>query len=203
MRAHGAVEPRLASGTRHIACMDQVDGVPVPVARVVRGLPLGRSVADAENPLAMQDLDDRSDTRSRRVPAAAAAVFAAMRDPRRVARWWGPQGFRNTIHTFEFREGGRWLLTMHGPDGSNFDSDNRFTRLVPDRLVEIEHFTGHHFVLTVELIPQAQATEIAWRQTFDSAEHYASIAPFVTAANEQNLERLAAEVARGAGGGAG
>ena len=29
-------------------------------------------------------------------------------DPARIARWWGPAGFTNTIHTFDFRPGGEW-----------------------------------------------------------------------------------------------
>jgi hypothetical protein len=44
-----------------------------------------------------------------------------------------------------------------------------------------------------------EGTEVRWRQTFDTVEHYTPLAVFVASANEQNLERLAAEVARGAG----
>jgi hypothetical protein len=73
----------------------------------------------------------------------------------------------------------------------------RFTRIEADRLFEIEHFSGHHFILTIELQPAAGGTEVKWRQTFDTAEHYRPIAEFVAAANEQNLERLAAKVERG------
>jgi len=120
-----------------------------------------------------------------------------MSDPARVARWWGPDGFSNTIHRFEFRPGGSWLLTMHGPDGTDYPNESRFTRIVADRLFEIEHLNGHHFLLTLELKPVAGGTELSWCQTFDTAEHYARLASFVAAANEQNLERLAAEVRRG------
>ena len=145
----------------------------------------------------MEPVEERSDTRSRFVSASAEAVFAAMCDPARVARWWGPEGFRNTIHAFDFREGGRWLLTMHGPDGKDYPNESRFRRLVAPSLFEIEHFSGHHFVLTIELVRQDSGTRIEWRQTFDTAEHYEGLAAFVAVANEQNLTRLAAEVARG------
>lgn len=56
-----------------------------------------------------------------------------MQDPDRVARWWGPTGFTNTIQQYDFEPGGRWLLTMHGPDGTNYPNESRFTRLVPWR----------------------------------------------------------------------
>jgi hypothetical protein len=45
-----------------------------------------------------------------------------------------------------------------------------------------------------ELKPQGEGTQVHWRQAFDTAEHYRRIADFVATANEQNLERLAAEV---------
>jgi uncharacterized protein YndB with AHSA1/START domain len=125
-------------------------------------------------------------------------VFAAMSDPVRVARWWGPSGFTNTIHKFEFAPGGRWHLTMHAPDGTNHLNESRFTRIVANRLFEIEHLNAHHFVLTIELREHADGTELSWRQTFDTVEHYNQLAQFIASANEQNLERLSAEVLLGA-----
>ncbi|MBL8346844.1 MAG: SRPBCC domain-containing protein [Rubrivivax sp.] len=147
----------------------------------------------------MEPIEARSDSRHRRLAASPAAVFAAMSDPARIARWWGPDGFTNTIHRFDFVAGGSWLLTMHGPDGKSHPNESRFTRIVPDELFEIEHFGGHHFILTIGLVPQGEGTEVRWRQTFDTVEHYGRIAEFVAAANEQNLERLEAEVRRGGG----
>lgn len=144
----------------------------------------------------MEPVDQRSDCRSKEIAASPAAVFAAMSDAARIERWWGPAGFTNSIHTFEFRPGGQWLLTMHGPDGKDWPNESRFARITPDRLWEIEHLSGHHFMLTIELEPAGDGTLVKWRQTFDTIEHYAGIAEFVAVANEQNLQRLADEVAR-------
>lgn len=138
----------------------------------------------------------RCDIRSRLIPAPAGEVFSAIADPLRIVRWWGPEGFSNSIHEFDFVPGGRWLLTMHGPDGRNYPNESRFTRIEPGRLVEIEHLSGHHFLLTLELVEQGGATRVDWRQCFDTAADYAPLAAFVAKANEQNLERLAAEVSR-------
>jgi uncharacterized protein YndB with AHSA1/START domain len=145
----------------------------------------------------MEAIAERSDIRSRLIEAGPAEVFAAMSDASRVARWWGPDGFTNTIHTFEFEPGGAWRLTMHGPDGNDYPNESRFTRIVPDQVFEIEHFSGHHFILTLELQAQGAGTLVSWRQTFDTVEHYAALAQFVAVANEQNLQRLAVEVQRG------
>lgn len=145
----------------------------------------------------MEPVEKRSDSRSRLLPASPSDVFAAMSNPARIARWWGPAGFTNTIHQFEFYPGGRWLLTMHGPDGKDYPNESRFMRIEVDRVFEIEHFSGHHFLLAIELHPKAGGTEVNWCQTFDTVEHYQRIAEFVASANEQNLDRLADEVQRG------
>lgn len=146
----------------------------------------------------MHPTDNCSDKRHMLMAASPPQVFAAMCDPARVARWWGPAGFTNTIHQFDFTPGGQWLLTMHGPDGTNYPNESRFLRVEANRLFEIEHLNGHHFVLTIELEPQGDGTLVHWRQTFDTASHYLGIAGFVANANQENLERLAAEVTRGA-----
>ena len=73
----------------------------------------------------------------------------------------------------------------------------RFSRITTDEVFEIEHLNAPHFFLTLTLVPKRDGTEVHWRQTFDSVADYEKIAQFVAEANEQNLERLAAEVQRG------
>jgi len=145
----------------------------------------------------MEPVNSRSDIRSKLLAASPSEVFAAMSDPSRIARWWGPTGFTNSIHKFEFFPGGRWLLTMHGPDGTDYPNESRFIRTEVEKVFEIEHLSGHHFILTIELQPKDGGTEVSWRQTFDTVEHYQRLAEFVASANEQNLDRLASEVQRG------
>ena len=65
---------------------------------------------------------------SRTISAAPEAVFAAVENPTRLARWWGPNGFSNTFHPFEFRDGGSWLFTMHGPDGQDHPKRSSVSR---------------------------------------------------------------------------
>ena len=51
--------------------------------------------------------------------APVKAVWDAWTDPNQLAKWWGPRGFTITTHSKDFRVGGHWKLTMHGPDGNN------------------------------------------------------------------------------------
>lgn len=144
----------------------------------------------------MEPVEQRSDVRSTFIAATPEQVYAAMSDPDRIARWWGPDGFTSTIHVFDFQPGGRWGLTMHGPDGQDYPNESRFTRLSPGVLWEMEHVQGHHFLLTLQLQPSEGGTTVRWCQTFDTVTHYQGLASFVALANAQNLQRLAKEVLR-------
>lgn len=145
----------------------------------------------------MEAVEARSDTRNKTIEASAADVFAALRDPERVSRWWGPDGFTSTVHAFQLHPGGRWHLTLHGPDGTDYPNEYRLIRLEADRLMELDHPSeSHHFILTIELLPQGQNTVVLWQQTFDTIGEYQLLAEFLAQANEQVLERLSAEVRR-------
>lgn len=137
---------------------------------------------------------EREFVHSRLLDAPVQQVFAAIADPVRLARWWGPSGFTSTFEVFEFRAGGRWRFVMHGPDGTDYPNQSRFLEIVASRQVVLEHFSGHHFILTITLMAQDAGTRVDWRQVFDTAEHRDSIASVVLEANEQNLDRLASEI---------
>ncbi len=142
---------------------------------------------------------DRAFSHSRLIDAPREQVFAAIADPARLARWWGPKGFSSTFEVFEFRPGGAWRLVLQGPDGANYPNDNRFAEIIAPERVVVEHLgTPHHFLLTITLTVQGACTLVGWRQVFDTAEEKQRIAAFVAPANEQNLDRLAAEVRRAA-----
>lgn len=142
-------------------------------------------------------IESRSFFHSRLIDAPPERVFRAVSEAEHLARWWGPNGFSSTFESFDLREGGRWKFVMHGPDGKDYPNENVFTEVRPPHRVMVEHVVGHHFVLSIDLIPQAgDKTLVKWQQTFDSAKERERIAAFVHDANEQNLDRLQAEVAK-------
>jgi uncharacterized protein YndB with AHSA1/START domain len=135
---------------------------------------------------------------SRQIPASAERVFAAFTDPVRLARWWGPAGFSNTFDACEFQGGGKWSYVMHGPDGHDYKNESVFEIVEPGRVV-IRHVSEPRYRLTILLTPSAAGTLVSWSQAFDDARVGSRLERIVVPGNEQNLDRLAAEVARGAG----
>ncbi len=133
---------------------------------------------------------------SREIPANPESVFSAIQDPERLARWWGPDGFTNTFHTFEFQNGGSWEFTMHGPDGTDYPNQSEFLEIVPNSRIRIKHINLPHFELTISLEPSAAGTLISWFGVFENREFAENARQFLEAANEQNLNRLAVEVSK-------
>lgn len=133
---------------------------------------------------------------SREIPASPDEVFAAISDPQRLARWWGPAGFTNTFNVCEFTPGGRWSYTMHGPDRGNYPNESLFAEIEAPTKVVVQHESKPRYRLTITLAPSVEGTTVSWAQTFEDANVASRIEHIVVPANEQNLDRLSSEVMR-------
>jgi uncharacterized protein YndB with AHSA1/START domain len=130
----------------------------------------------------------------RAISAGAEEIFAAFSDSDRLARWWGPAGFTNTFHTFEFKIGGRWIYTMHGPNGKDYPNECVFRVIEPSKKIVIEHVVLPLYTLTVTFKELEGITTVTWDQHFENQVFATKMNGFLQTANEQNLERLAGEV---------
>jgi len=132
----------------------------------------------------------------RLLDAPPAVVFDAYRDPVRLARWWGPEGFTNTFQRFEFRPGGSWQFVMHGPDGTDYDNESQFVEITEPHQIVLEHLRPmHRFLLTMTLEKEGSKTRLRWRMRFDTVAECERVKQFVIPANEQNMDRLERELA--------
>ena len=127
--------------------------------------------------------------------AGPGRIFAALQQPDRLARWWGPRDFTNTFERFEFQPGGRWVFVMHGPNGADYPNESVFREIEPDARVVIEHVSVPRFTLSVTLTARGDQTHLAWVQEFETPEVAAKIRAICEPANEENLDRLQALLA--------
>jgi len=141
---------------------------------------------------------DRESVHARVLNASREHVVHAFREPEHFAQWWGPKGFQSTIHSFDFRQGGRLLLTLHGPDGADYENEYVVEQIVePERIVISHPDPAHYFQLFITLAEEGKhKTRLSWRQRFDTREHFEQVKAVVAEANEQNLDRLAAKLGR-------
>jgi len=159
-------------------------------------------MSSANNPAAAE-IAARTIVTTRVFDAPRSLVFKAFSDPDRLAKWWGPKGFTNTFSQFELKPGGQWNFVMHGPDGKNYDNHSIFDEVVePERIVFRHLDKDHAFQMTIIFgeeeqnhFGEAGKTRVTWHMCFDSAARCADLRSFVTDANEQNFDKLQAQIA--------
>ena len=131
---------------------------------------------------------------SRSFACTPRALFAAIEDPKRLARWWGPDGFSNAFEIFEFRQGGRWVFDMVGPDGTRYANESVFAHIEDNRQVVIDHTCAPLFRLTITLESEPGGTRVHWLQVFEDTAFAQAMRHILEPANEQNLDRWGAEL---------
>ncbi len=118
---------------------------------------------------ALDDTSDREIVVTRVFDAPRALVFKAWTDPKHLAHWWGPNGFSITTHAMEFRPGGSWRFTMHGPDGRDYKNEQVYVEITePERLI-YRHVPAPQFQTTVTFEDDGGKTRLTARMVFESA----------------------------------
>jgi uncharacterized protein YndB with AHSA1/START domain len=117
---------------------------------------------------------------SRVIGAPRDLVWSVWTDPKHLAQWWGPDGFRTTTFAFDFKSGGVWRFVMHAPDGRDYDN-----RITFDEIVRPERLRYHHgggddvepvqFRTTVTFDDLGGKTRVTLRGEFPTAEERARV----------------------------
>lgn len=128
----------------------------------------------------------------RELNAPIEIVYQAFANPLHLKEWWGPEGFTNTIHEFDLRPNGKWLLTMHGPEKGNYENSSVFKAVEPNKLISWTRISQPLFDMEVEFEQVSKSkSKISFRMIFGSVEECNKMRPFVAPKNEENFDRLA------------
>jgi uncharacterized protein YndB with AHSA1/START domain len=140
---------------------------------------------------------DREIVETRIFDAPRKLVFKVWTEAEHIAKWWGPDGFTNTIHIMDVRPGGIWNLTMHGPDGTDYINKMIYTKIINQELIVYKHDAtleneAGEFETTVIFEEQGNKTKLTMRMVFNSkaerdlvVEKYGAVEGL-----SQNLRRL-------------
>lgn len=149
---------------------------------------------------------DRELVFSRVFDAPQEMVYKAWTTPEQLVNWYGPNGFRTTVHEMDVRPGGDWRLTMRGPDGRDYKNRIVFVEVdAPRRLVyRHEPEEGSEpvsFVTTVTFAARGDKTEVTLQMVFPTAEVRRHVAEDYGAVEggKQTLARLAEHLAKTTG----
>ena len=116
---------------------------------------------------------------SRVFAAPPSLVFKAFTKPEHMVRWWGPQNFSTTVEKLEFREGGSYRFTIHGPNDRHHGMSGIFREIVePKKIiftfawVDEKGEPGNETLITITINPEGAKTRLIFRQApFDDAKN--------------------------------
>lgn len=138
---------------------------------------------------------------TRTFAAPRALVYEAWTTPGHLDAWWGPAGFVTTTTSLRLEEGGQWLFTMRGPDGTVYPNAIAFTEVRPAERLAYDHGDGTpgaapHFRVVVTFADDGEGTRVTMRARFPSAAARQFVVENVNAIEgaRQTLERLGRHV---------
>ena len=111
---------------------------------------------------------DRELLLTRLLDAPVELVWEVWTQAEHIARWWGPDGFTNTISKMEVMPGGIWELVMHGPDGTDYKNKSIFKEVIPHKKIVYEHVSAPRFTATIRFEDQGDQTLLTWHMLFET-----------------------------------
>jgi uncharacterized protein YndB with AHSA1/START domain len=134
---------------------------------------------------------DRELLLTRTLNAPIDLVWEVWTKPEHIAKWWGPNGFTNTITTMDMKPGGEWKLVMHGPDGTNYPNRSIFREIVHHKKIVFQHYNPN-FTATIEFEAVGEQTHLKWHMLFESSEEFMQVVKTFKADEglKQNIEKL-------------
>lgn len=125
----------------------------------------------------MSNTADREIVLSRVLNAPRELVWEVWTNPEHIIHWWGPDGFTNTIHEMDVKQGGEWHFTMHGPDGTDYPNKIVFKKVIENELLSYTHGNDgadekdlRSFEVEVTFKDLRGKTELVMRSIFPTAE---------------------------------
>jgi uncharacterized protein YndB with AHSA1/START domain len=156
---------------------------------------------------------------TRTFDAPRSLVFSAWVDSKRLAQWWGPEGFTNPVCEVDARPGGAIRVDMRAPDGALYPMTGVFEEVLePERLVFTSGAPGEdgqpmfeirntvtfaerdgRTTVTVKAqvvrstpaaAPHLEGMDVGWNETVDRLDAYTRAAGEDTADREIVITRL-------------
>ena len=118
-------------------------------------------------------------------------VWEVWTNPVHIKEWYGPEGFTTAIHQMQVKEGAEWLLTLHGPDGTDYPNRSIFTEVVQEKRIQYRHYEPN-FTNTIDCEQQGDKTLMHWHMLFDTVSEFEIVVKTYRADEglKQNIEKL-------------
>lgn len=135
--------------------------------------------------------DESEIVNSRIFNVAADKLFKAWSTSELLSQWWGPKGFTNTFHVFDFKVGGQWKFTMHGPEKGNYQNECTFLVIEENKRIAWQRISKPIFQIlaTFEALDENK-TLLVFKMLFETVDECQKLKPYVVDKNEENFDKL-------------
>ena len=111
------------------------------------------------------DKENRKIHVKRRFEAPLDLVWAAWTDQEILDLWWAPKPWRAETKFLDFREGGRWLYNMIGPNGEGQWCFFEYNKIMP-----MQSFTGYDAFCDEEEVVDHTKPKVDWNNQFSEED---------------------------------
>lgn len=123
-------------------------------------------------------------------------VWEAWTELKHVEKWWGPRGFTLTTKSKDLRPGGKWIYTMHGPDGTDYPNIATYHEVEKYKKLVYDHGGNEDrpklFTVTVTFREENGKTIMHMISTLPTAEEAQAMKKHIKMANGYSTwDRLA------------
>ncbi len=140
-------------------------------------------------PLALSTFDVQRDRRTITVTRSFSArldpIWSAWTRAEILCQWWAPKPYVCVIKSLDFREGGRWLYYMQGPQG-----DRHWCCFDYETIRPKSYFSGNDAFCDEQGVANAIKPRVRWEAHFQQQEESTIVRVVLHFATSEDLEQL-------------
>lgn len=127
----------------------------------------------------------RSITVERSFNAPVDPVWAAWTEADILCKWWAPKPYECVIKSLDFREGGRWLYYMQGPQG-----DRHWCFFDYDAVAPKSYFSGSDAFCDEHGVANSTKPKVRWEAHFSEKDDRTLVRVKLHFGSTEELEQI-------------
>ena len=132
-----------------------------------------------------KDLDNKKIKVIREFKAPVELVWRAWTESALLDQWWAPKPWQANTKSMDFREGGRWLYYMEGPNGSR-----HYCRADYDKIVLNKSYTALDAFCDENGQINTEFPRMHWQVEFHRSGNATKVEIKITFATVEDLEKI-------------
>ena len=122
---------------------------------------------------------------TREFAGTVANVWKAWTDAKLLDQWWAPKPWKAETKSMDFREGGRWVYAMVGPEGERHWALAEYHKIVPQKSYEgLDAFADEAGNISTEL------PRMKWKVVFTPASVGTKVSIEITFGSKEDMEKI-------------